>query len=865
MPTVEIRDQLQAALGDAYGIERELAAGGMSRLFLATEHSLARRVVIKLLPPACASEASAARFQREITLTAQLQHPHILPILSAGARNGLLYYIMPYVEGESLRQRLEREGRLPVPLAVLILRDVADALARAHAAGVVHRDIKPENILLEHDRAILADFGVARALHEATSADRLTETGTGLGTPGYMAPEQLAGDRNVDARADVYALAVVGYEMLAGVAPFTGPTPQAVAAAHFTSAPRPLAQVRPGAPLVTCSAIGKALSKDPEQRFATAAEFRDALSAVSPVRIAFTNTTRITAAVGVLIAFIAGAALLWLRRGASNHEGPTMLAVLPFENRGDSINAYFADGITDEIRGKLAALPTLRVIATASSNQYRHTTKPLEQISRELGVRYLLTGSVTWTQGANGARRVRISPELVQVAAVPPQTRWRQSFDTTLADVFDVQATVATQVADRLGVILSGPAQTQLAAAPTRNLAAYDAYLRSVALLSPDPATLRQAIAAAEEAVGLDSGFAAAWARVGSLHATLYAASVPTRADSAASAQAVARALALAPKAPEGYEAQGAYDNFVTGDSAAALAAYKNAARLAPNDVDAIMWLATAEEVNGQSDSALLYLRRAKVLDPRSVYVAFHLGDQLLDARQYSEARAEAKRGLSLMPAGLGMTHLLVETYLAEGDLPGAQVVLRNVPPTLDRRALVTFFATYQDLYWVLDSADRELLVTLPASAFDNDRANWAIIRAEVHWLSGDRILARAWADTAREAVQAQLRAGPDDGIRRLILGLALAYLGDRQSAIREGETARTSPALIKSYKTQVLARIYLALGDSSRALDALEHMVTTPYSISPAWLRIDPEFAPLHGNVRFEKLIANAGTRDHL
>ncbi len=212
MATSDLRDQLQATLGNAYRLERELPPGGMRRLFLATERSLDRQVVIKLLPPEYASEVSAARFQREVTLTAHLQHPHILPILSAGSRDGLLYYVMPYVEGESLRQRLEREGKLPIAAAVQILREVADALSRAHEAGVVHRDIKPENILLQRDHALLADFGVARALHEAAGGQRLTDTGMGLGTPGYMAPEQLAGERNVDARANVYALAVVGYE-----------------------------------------------------------------------------------------------------------------------------------------------------------------------------------------------------------------------------------------------------------------------------------------------------------------------------------------------------------------------------------------------------------------------------------------------------------------------------------------------------------------------------------------------------------------------------------------------------------------------------------------------------------------------------
>ncbi len=227
--------RLQAALGDTYRIEKELGGGGMSRLFLATEASLHRQVVIKLLPPEFTSEVSAARFKQEIELAAHLQHPNILPVLTAGAKDDLLFYVMPFVPGESLRHRLTREGRLPVLDAVRILHEIADALAQAHAEGVIHRDIKPENILLLGSHAVLTDFGVARALAESRSGSRLTDTGLALGTPGYMSPEQAAGERHIDARADVYALAVVGYEMLAGFPPFAGPTAQAVIAAHLTA------------------------------------------------------------------------------------------------------------------------------------------------------------------------------------------------------------------------------------------------------------------------------------------------------------------------------------------------------------------------------------------------------------------------------------------------------------------------------------------------------------------------------------------------------------------------------------------------------------------------------------------------------
>ncbi|MGA2383332.1 MAG: serine/threonine-protein kinase [Gemmatimonadales bacterium] len=273
----DLRNRLETALGGTYAVERELTGGAASRLFLAAETALNRKVVVKVLAAEAASAVGAARFKQEMELTAQLQHPHILEVLTAGARDDLLYYVMPYVAGESLRRRLERQGALPVADAVLVLHEVADALAFAHAHGIVHRDVKPENILIQGGHAVIMDFGVARALLAARGGRRLTDPGTTVGTVGYMAPEQAAGDRDIDARADIYALGVVGYEMLTGAPPFTGATLQALVAAHQTQLPVPPHNVRAEIPSDVSAAVLMALAKDPGARFQTAADFRDAL------------------------------------------------------------------------------------------------------------------------------------------------------------------------------------------------------------------------------------------------------------------------------------------------------------------------------------------------------------------------------------------------------------------------------------------------------------------------------------------------------------------------------------------------------------------------------------------------------------
>src|SRR5512140_3528870 len=327
--------RLQAALGDAYVLERELGGGGMSRLFVATERSLNRQVVIKVLPPELASEVSAARFKKEIEVAAQLQHPHIVPILAAGSSDELLWFVMPFLRGESLRHRLKSAGKLPVRDAVRILIEVSDALAYAHRQGIVHRDIKPENILLEEGHAVLADFGVARAIVAARAANvsgggNLTGTGMSVGTPTYMSPEQAAGERHVDARADIYALGIVGYEMLAGQHPFGGSgSVQSMIVAHLTEPAPPVEKLRAETPPAVNAAIARALAKTPDERFRTAEEFRDALE------VAPTGARRARGSIamvgGGLLAALIIAGIVLSRRARTLPLDQDLVAVAPFD------------------------------------------------------------------------------------------------------------------------------------------------------------------------------------------------------------------------------------------------------------------------------------------------------------------------------------------------------------------------------------------------------------------------------------------------------------------------------------------------------------------------------------------------------
>ncbi|HET6579837.1 MAG TPA: protein kinase [Gemmatimonadales bacterium] len=891
-PMADPREQLQRGLAGRYEIERELGRGGMATVYLARDLRHDRPVALKVLLPELAASLGPERFQREIRMAARLQHPHVLTVLDSGeADAGLLWFTMPYIEGESLRDRLNREQQLPVETALRIAREAADALDYAHRHGVIHRDIKPENILLSEGHALVADFGIARALD--ASAERLTNTGLTMGTPAYMSPEQAAADKNLDARTDIYSLGIVLFEMLAGETPFAAPTAQAMIARRFTEAPRPLGQLRETVPDALGHVVAKALARQPADRYATAADFARALDAAGgtaepapPIKtVSTTAATReqasrpgrrrapLTLALG--IGFLLGLGVLfgWLRArgpadaGGGEAAGPKLLAVLPFENLGDSADAYFADGITDEVRGKLATLSGLQVIASTSAGQYKHTTKPPQEIAKELGVSYLLLGKIRWEKQPGGQSRVRVSPELVQVApGGAATTRWQRAFDASLTDVFQVQADIASRVAQALNVALEDRTQQQLAEKPTRNLTAYDAYLKGVeAMGQGDPSKLREAVDHFERAVALDTAFAPAWARLSGAASLLLALRAPQAPLATRSLYAANRALALAPDRPEGHLALGDYYRRIERDFPRALQAYAAGQNQAAPNAELLRGQALAEEALGRFEAASGHYRQAYTLDPRSPATANAYAANLRYLRRYAEAREIGARAVALAPTNPRSLQGRVMTMLADGDLAGARAVLKSPPAGMDLTAVVAYLAAFNELYWALTRDQQDLVLRLPPSAFDDDRGAWALSLAGIYWLRGDTARVRTYGDSARIAMLEQVRDAPDDGQLHVLLGSALAYAGRNADAVREGlRGVELEPiskdANLGAYALHQLVRIYILVGEQEKAIDALEKLLSVPYDVSPGWLRIDPTFDPLRQNPRFRKLVEDHG-----
>jgi eukaryotic-like serine/threonine-protein kinase len=856
-------------------IERELGRGGMATVYLAHDLRHARPVALKVLHPELAATLGPKRFQCEIKLAAGLQHPHILTVHDSGETAGQLWYTMPFVDGESLRDRLRRERQLPIEDALRITREVADALGYAHSQGIVHRDIKPENILLSSGHALVADFGVARAM-QSTGPQQLTQTGSSVGTPAYMSPEQSMADPILDGRSDLYSLGCVLYEMLTGEAPYTGPSAQAIVAKRLMEPVPHVRTLRETVPVEVDQALERVLAKTPADRFPTAEAFSLALIATSP------NTTvpvhpptgpggreRLpvhprTVAAGAALAAVLLAGVLWKQLykpavavAPDAAAGPTRLAVLPFDNLGDSADAYFADGITDEIRGKLAAIPSLQVIASSSSNEYHHSAKRPGDIGRELGVRYLLLGRVRWDKGAGRAPRVRVDPELMQVGQTDaPITKWQQPFDAPLTDVFQVQADIATRVARELQLTLTPSTQDALGQRPTKSLDAYDAYLRGLEYdRTGEDAGADQARAAFQEAIRLDSTFALAWTALAWTYVQTYR-SLPDQEDADSLRRATDRALALAPDLADAHARLGEYQTFVRHDNRRALTAYEAGLRLAPNSallLDRIGW---AEMRLGHWDSALVHFTQATQLDPRSGSRASDLAFANWMVRRYTEAQASAERALALEPGSRGLVQRRVGIALSEGNLTAAQQLLHSAPPILDLGPLLA-----DQPVWALDTEQLRTLIAASSSAFGRDRARRSLTLTQVYLQLGDSLRAEAFADSAKVAYSEALARTPDDAGSHAQLALALAYLGQRPNAVSEAKRATAMRPLnvdaLKSYSLQAnLARVYVLVGDYERAIDTLEPLLKAPGYLSPGWLRIDPTYLPLKGNPRFERLV---------
>ncbi len=876
MPTGAFEvSRVRTALADRYKILRVLGEGGMATVYLAEDLKHKREVAVKVMRPELSETLGADRFLREVEIAAKLSHPNILPVYDSGAASGILYYVMPVVEGESLPARIRREKQLPVEEALRLAREVAEAMAYAHARGFVHRDIKPANILLSAGHALVADFGIARVME--SSGEALTQTGLAIGTPQYMSPEQASGATDLDGRSDIYALGCVLYEMIAGEPPFTGPTVQAVIMRSMTEAPRPLEQTRASLPPAVGAVVTRALAKAPADRYANAGAMVTALvaaerdtqsgfvAAPAAGRGGFKPWQLGLAAAAVLaIGAVGMKAVGGGTGGAPTATAAKSVAVLPFTHQGTDDEAYFAEGIVDELRVRLARLDEMIVTASASANQYRETTKTAPEIARELRVDQVLMGGVRWVTGPAGTRQVRVTAELVDGRT--GQVTWSDNFDADAADPFAIQGRIATRVATALGKVLGQREAADLAGRPTENALAYDLYLKAIASTGNTNSESRQSIALLEQAVALDSSFARAWGLLSIRLSALYANVSRDPVAGRRAQEALDRTMQLASDSGWAHRAAANYYRFVARDEPAARQAVDRSLALDPNDPRSLANSANLDREAGRHQLMFDKLSRARAIDPRDPGIVSDLMRAQIALGQTDEAAATAEELLALEPTSLLQIQRATMAHLSRSDTASARRVVREQLERIAPTDLVTQFAGYNETAFLLDQRELDLLFRLTPAAFDNDRAWWGQSLATAAYQRGDLRRARAYADSALAESQRQSKANPEDSQLRVLYAVVLAYLGREADAVRESERAlrdaESSLPANRNYVRLQAIRTHIALDQQDRALELLEEQLASQSDVTRGYLKADPMFAPLKGNPRFEALVVGGINR---
>jgi len=873
-----------------YEVVTLLGVGGMGEVYRARDARLGRNVAIKVLPAEFASDPERLRrFEQEAKAVAALDHPNILAVHDVGTHEGAPYIVTELLEGENLRDRL-KGGSLPASRAVEIAVQMALGLAAAHEKGIVHRDVKPANVFITRDcRVKLLDFGIAKLVGprspaepaRATTLVEATKAGTTLGTIGYMAPEQLRGE-SVDHRADLFSLGCVLYEMLSGQAPFRRETAPDTVSAILYQDPPPLPGPERGIPAALDGIVSQCLEKRPEDRFSTAHDVALALRVLSvqavrgrgqqePLKGGSGRRWPLLAGVAAaLVVAVFGVLQLLQHRAAPGEEtgagGQIRLAVLPFENLGHADDAYFATGVTDEITSRLAGVRGLAVVSRWSAIQYARTTKSTKQVGQELGVTYLVTGTVRWSRGTGPGGQVRITPQLVRVA--DDTSVWAHVYDFTMDDIFRVQSEMSRSVVESLGFTLLEHERGALEARPTDNLEAYQAFLRGKFLAGQPHFTLATWLVALDNfqrAVTLDPAFAIAWAELSQAHARLvFYFYDMSRQRRESALQALERARALAPASPATRLASGYYHLWVDRDPAAALVEFEAASASLPGNADVLQAEGELFRLRGDWQKALDTFRTASSLSPRDASLVIEVAETCWLARRYQESAAECDRAIAVGPdqawSYLAKVFNLF-SWKGKAGIAEARKALAFVPKDHEFRVwtwywLEAFDGRYDECVRVLDTSEgdwiRIKVQAAPDSYFAALAYSWA----------GDSRRAHEEMERACRLLEGEVRRVPEDGLYHSSLGVAYALLGRREEAVREGKKGVELLPLTKDSVYGIphlidLARIYTLLGDEDDALAQIEVLLSHPGWVSVPWLEMEPSFFPLRDRPRFRALCA--------
>lgn len=883
-----------------------LGKGGMGEVYLAHDTKLDRDVALKVLPADMAADPTRlSRFVREAKMAAGLNHPNIVTLHSVDEADGVHFLTMELVAGQPLGALMPPEG-FPLERLVELACPIADALASAHAKGIIHRDLKPGNVMVTEDgsRIKVLDFGLAKLYAPpgkdgSQDLDTLTATGAGvlLGTPRYMSPEQARGEE-VDHRSDIFSFGVILYEMATGKQPFNGGSTVELLSSVLRDEPSPVSKHRPELPAALEYIISRCLAKAPEDRYASARDLHNdliALKTESAVTLGPGQTLdrtgpfssiqnapqsgggsqpastsgpslRIIGA-GLLVAALAVMFWVWRSGHESGAPDPTVdgriVAVLPFENLGNTEDEYFAAGITDEITSRLASIEGLSVISRTSARVYAGTQKSIPKIGEELGSEFILEGTIRWDQ-TGGHGRVRISPRLIRVAN--DTQVWADSYDREVNEIFALQAEIASRIAQALDITLLAEDRQALEIRPTENIEAYHAYLQGLKQLQA-PGFGRESfelgVQMFERAIELDPRFALAFAGLSSMNARLYHYGFDRAPERLKRAKLAAdRALALQPDLAEAHLAMGHYFYWGTRDYPRALAAFEEAHELNPSMSEVLLSSAYVKRRQGEFDSALALMEKYRILSPMDPNAFVALGETYGALRRYPEAEEAFKRAVALKPDDPYPYTELGLLYLRwRGDVAKAREILARAPFAENGEACRVGYLVEmigKDYAAALARIDGCSRTVLEAGAFYTPLD---LIRGTLLHLAGRDEDAQLAFENALSHLQGRINDIPDDHRLQGALGLAYAGLGKAKEAVLHGERAVAlypleKDALEAPVQIINLALIHTMLGQGTAAIQQLEQVLSVPSIMSVALLRSDPQWDSLRELPEFEAML---------
>lgn len=873
-----------------YKIIEKLGEGGMGVVYKAEDTKLKRDVAIKFLPRhIAASNEERERFKIEAQAAAALNHPNIATIFAIEESDDETFLAMEFIDGNELKDKINSRP-LPIDEALDITIKIASGLQAAHEQDIVHRDIKSANIMLSKKGDVkIMDFGLAKVRGIA----KVTKEGTTLGTTTYMSPEQARGE-SVDHRTDIWSLGVILYEMISGQLPFKGDYEQAVFYSIANEESEPLTAIRTGVPPELERIVNKTLAKDPNERYQHLSDLLVDLkklkktmegesstghttipSSASKTQIT-TETTgsgisrkrplKIVAALVLLLAVIAG--VIFAPKIFTTEEAPTqiserkMMAVLPFENLGAPDDEYFSDGMTEEITNRLSKLQGLGVISRTSALQYKKTTKSIKQIGDELGVEFVLEGTVRWQHDPNGKDRVRVTPQLIRVS--DDTNIWTEQMDRAMEEIFQVQSEIAEQVVNQLDLNVLEPERRALWTQPTNNLEAYDLWLQALeyqreGLATGNSEEYEKSIQIAEKIVQLDPNFVYAYILQCHRHRWLYFVGYDRTEERLNKAKAaIDKALELQPDMPEALEALAYYyyQGFLDYDRALEL--FEKIRAVRPNYNPELMGYILRRK--GEWQQSLKTLKAAFKLDPRNAYLAYEIGLSNQYMRQYSEAETWFDRALSIGPdydvarVGKAFNYLMWN-----GDTKRCRTILEPLSKNID----------VGDGWILLFRAEKDYQKALNYFAtFKRDAIESQDIYFPISWLKAwayqqmqNSPVVKIYADSALVQIQREITKRPDDPRLYSALGLAYALQDNKEKAIQAGKQALELYPISKDVLGGApyvfrLAEIYCIIGNQDDAIDQLEILLSIPSQVSAAYLKTDSMFDSVRENPRFQAMI---------